>query len=165
MLLIEKLKNIKRINLYNSGYLDEDEKGNIKVKKDFTEMDTKQLKTYIKRYWETIYEVMKDGNLSTVYNMSVGSRATSKNFKTVTVELNAPDNKIKSSIVRISTNYAKKNPGVFITLNNTTLKFTLLKDEDFLSILKPLFEKLIDKGYENNIQYITGEKSKQFSKL
>ena len=132
-----------------------------KRKDDLSKMDLKQLQKYIDKNWEEIYEVMKAGKLYPTYGFRINTNGM-ENFETITLSIDFTDNKEKSNVVRVATNFAKKNPGLFIVLDRTYMSFAVLKSEDIIEIMSPLIKKLASLGYGTIIKGIFG---KNISKL
>ena len=158
----------KLISVYK---LDEDDDDDLKPgvgkrivtkrKDDLSKMNLKQLQKYIDKNWEEIYEVMKSGKLYPTYGFRINTNGM-ENFETITLSIDFTDNKEKSNVVRVATNFANKNPGLFIVLDRTYMSFAVLKSEDIIEFMSPLIKKLASLGYGTIIKGIFG---KNISKL
>ena len=155
----------KLIRVYK---LDEDDddyrpgKGQVtKRKDDLSKMNLKQLQKYIDKNWEEIYEVMKAGKLYPTYGFRINTNGM-ENFETITLSMGTTDNKEKSNVVKVATNFAKKNPGLFVVLDGYYISFALLKSKDIIEFISPLIKKYASLGYGTIIDGIFG---KNISKL
>ena len=128
---------------------------------DFQKEKISTIQDYIDDNWDDIMDIMKSGELRQVFGLNIEEN---KKFDSTKLYLGSADKKTQSNIVRRATNFARKNPGLFVSLSFNFLTFGVLKNDSVVETIKPLMQDYLKAGYAEYISITDKRLSKVLKK-
>ena len=128
---------------------------------DFQKEKISTIQDYIDDNWDDIMDIMKSGELRQVFGLNIEEN---KKFDSTKLYLGSADKKTQSNIIRRATNFARKNPGLFVSLSFNFLTFGVLKNGSVVETIKPLMQDYQKAGYAEYISITDKRLSKVLKK-
>ena len=128
---------------------------------DFQKEKISTIQDYIDDNWDDIMDIMKSGELRQVFGLNIEEN---KKFDSTKLYLGSADKKTQSNIIRRATNFARKNPGLFVSLSFNFLTFGVLKNDSVVETIKPLMQDYQKAGYAEYISITDKRLSKVLKK-
>ena len=128
---------------------------------DFQKEKISTIQDYIDGNWDDIMDIMKSGELRQVFGLNIEEN---KKFDSTKLYLGSADKKTQSNIVKRATNFARKNPGLFVSLSFNFLTFGVLKNGSVVETIKPLMQNYQKAGYAEYISITDKRLSKVLKK-
>ena len=128
---------------------------------DFQKEKISTIQDYIDDNWDDIMDIMKSGELRQVFGLNIEEN---KKFDSTKLYLGSADKKTQSNIIRRATNFARKNPGLFVSLSFNFLTFGVLKNGSVVETTKPLMQDYQKAGYAEYISITDKRLSKVLKK-